>query len=438
MILKLLLSLSLLCLPGTNRIPRELHFQLAPYQIQALNSTARTKVTVYGRRVGKTTGLRANLAKVALTKPNSKALYVSPTSYLAREQYDFFNFSKDLRPYIARQRTQPTLWIKWVTGATTEFRSGYTPDSLLGGSFDLICVDEAAKFEQEVIDVHLRFMLGDRRGTLILAGVFRGRNWYHKLFQEGQLPNGQQIESWCVPSPQGCAFQGAAGKRELEKMQRDMQATAAAWEQDALCIPSANTAGAFRFLSQCIIPKTTLIGPGRNLVGYDSGKASDPGSIVEMEADTGTITHSEVFPLGMDYPKQVQRVSERAKLRRAFVAVDSTGAGTKDSIVDFVQKEISKWGGMCRGYQFKGNQQEALVTRLDLDMQTGRFLVPATELQLLHQLQAYEYEYTDWGRLIYRAPLGEHDDLVAGSALCCWARAEGFLPPSSGSRLVAG
>lgn len=401
------------------------------------------QIWVCGRRWGKTFTARNKMIRAALRAPKQKIWYVAPTYGLCREQYDEFLDNEEFYRLIKRAGggrvkcgLQPYPRIQLFNGSELAFRSGDRPKNLRGGGLDDLFVDEAAWLSEELVWTVLRPKLSDRRGRLHLLSTFRGKNWFHGWYLKGLVPdNPQGAKSFCYPSPVGIAFEGPGGRAELERLRA--QVTAAVWEQEYLCLPQSNQAGAFKFVRLCETDcKPGAVDPDSPppaLLGWDTGKTSDPSGIVILHGETGEVLHAEVLELGTPYDQQLARVVKLAKQFRAAVIVDSTGAGTKDAIVDFVRTKLPD----VYAVQFKGRMQETIVNQLDLDMQQRRVSIWTGFGELLRQLLNYEYEVLKQ-RVTYGAPAGEHDDLVAALAMANWARAQGWTRSMNGQPLSAG
>ena len=407
------------------RLRLPLQSQLLPI----LHDPARIKLITAGRGWGKTVGIRTIL--IGLGAEARRILYyVAPTYSLCREQYDAICDLELLHPVIARNREQPFPRIVLTNGSFLGFRSADRPNNLRGPHPDGYLCDEAAYLSPGLVEQILLPALTARRGTLWLWSTFAGEGWYYELHKRGQQP-GTGVRSWLFPTHTGIAFQGADGALELERLRATIPL--AIWERECMCLVRPGANSAFRFVDQIIggaAPRERRPG-ARYILGWDTGKSANPSGIV-IEDDAGLVVHAEARPLGEDYPIQIRRVVELARLWNALVVVDVTGTGTRDAILDFLQRE---WPA-ARGMNFKGRNQEAMVSRLDLDMQHRRVQVPARFTELVAELKLYECRYTQ-SRAYYAAPQGRFDDLVSAFVMANFARALGWAPASSGLPLTA-
>ena len=377
----------------------------------------------------------------ALRRPRRIVWYCSPSYSLAHEQYRAFIGHPGACRLIAvgpggrlQHRLQPHPHFTMINGSEVHFRSLDRPKNLRGPGVDDMFVDEAARVSETMIWETLRPMLSDRRGRLVLLSTFHGLNWFHDLHKKGLGSNALGARSFIYASPTGIVFQGAEGIRELALARA--QVTEAIWNQEYLCLPSSKADQAFKFVAQCVAGLPAEFPPSGNrcLLGYDSGKTADPAAICVLDADAGAVLHSEGLGLGTPYQRQVERVAVIATRYGAPVIVDSTGAGTRDAIVDFIRDRLAQLcpGGAppVYGVQIKGRIQAQLVNSLDLVMQQGRLSIPQDFRDLIRELTNYAFAYIEnEGRpsiLTYGPPAGGHDDHVNALMLANWARAKGW------------
>lgn len=384
-------------------------------------------VLVCGRRWGKTFTIRNRLLHDACATPGGIFWYVAPTYYLCRREFNAWVFHPALRRIIRSHRLQPVPSLTLRNGAEISFRSGDRPHNLRGDGLHGIAADEGATLRQELVTEVLGPALLDRGGWLLLAGTFYGMNWFYDWYKRGGDKRFPEYQSWLYPTPSGIRFQGPKGKARLDRYRNSVPT--AVWEQECLCIPSGHAKQCFRFVDRIEAAAGRITGPRNGhsyVLAWDTGKSSDPSAIVVLE-DSGLVAYTQVLPLDLDFREQLRIVEGHAKKWKAGVVVDSTGAGTRDAIVDFARGSLKN----VRGVMFKGRESETFVKELDLAMQEKRLKVPLgadRNDELLRQLRLYEAEYNPrnarWG---YGAPAGEHDDLVAALAMANFARVRGWI-----------
>ena len=159
-----------------------------PTQREWLMSEAGTKVASCGRRWGKTEAAAVDAATMAIMRPGSVQMIVSPTYDQSRLIFNSVeklimgspltrNFAKVVKtPY-------PRLNICGsVIAARTADEDGR---NLRGHSADRVIVDEAAYVRDCVIYEVISPMLADRNGQLVMISTPLGKNHFYKAFIKG-------------------------------------------------------------------------------------------------------------------------------------------------------------------------------------------------------------------------------------------------------------
>lgn len=184
-------------------------------------------------------------------------------------------------------------------------------------------------------------------------------------------------------------------------------------------------------------------------VGVDIGQAADPTAIIVAETyrpqriDLGEplparrhrIRWVERVPLGTLYGTVVDRIAVVAEAARSWgstmIVLDATGVGRP--IVDMLKRQTSV---PLRAVTFTSGEHETqpefnvfrvpkvdLVTSLETVLQSRRLEVtPDCPLQddLAAELAAFDFTFTDRGRVTMEAAAGSHDDLVMALCLAIW------------------
>lgn len=195
----------------------------------------------------------------------------------------------------------------------------------------------------------------------------------------------------------------------------------------------------------------TLIRRRTFAVGIDIGQAHDPTAIaVVSRIDTTTasarlqranseprpryeVQHLERLPLGMAYPRQVDRLETmvaRPPLNRLSprVLVDYTGVGRQCSICSQpVPRCVGAQGEVITGGRETSRHgpgwsvpKGELVSKLQALLHAGEPRIASSlpdAPMLLRELQAFRVRFSDAGNATFNAREGAHDDLVLALAL---------------------
>lgn len=174
-----------------------------PDQVAELLSPARYKVSVHGRRWGKSVmGMIAVLAghgptpetwKGAITGGN--IWWVAPTYGIAAVIWRMLKeASRDA--WIEKNETQKR--IEFPGGGAVSIKSGDDPDTLRGDGLDGVVIDEAAFHQEDAIKSVLP-SLSDKRGWCWFISTPRDQgDWFHRVFLDARTRLGW--EAWHGPT----------------------------------------------------------------------------------------------------------------------------------------------------------------------------------------------------------------------------------------------
>lgn len=419
-----------------------------PFQKEFIFCPARFMALMAGRRAGKTEAIKARI-KVRTRRPGFRYTYITPLSYQALEVYRQLTSDLTYKHNIKRQRERPFPHYFTRSGSVVNFRSMQRPEGLRSTGEDEICGDETQDnvYTERDLDTIIMPMLSDRRGSLVLAGQFRGDDWRYKRFW---VPGQETIDgkpnpknqrplywSWQVPSSAGYVFNTQGGPEELA-LQKSL-IPAGVWEQEWACIPTANSKAVFpsaqiKAISHGDATLTPRVGR-TYIMGLDLGRVVDRSAIVVLEVETGTIVYAHKLPQRMEHATQAKEAAKIAGTFRACVVIDVTGGATgghahKDSYAQFYRQHIRD----LREFYWQKANKEKVISQLSLEIEQKQISIPEAHTELLKELSAYEYEYKH-GYYDYHAPKNEHDDYVAALAMAVWGRKCGWAGRGNGGNL---
>lgn len=417
---------------------------------------ARFQLLAAGRRFGKTYMLEERAANKARHRGHLHT-YVTPLSAQGLEVYQRMISNPRWQHLIAKKRERPFPQIWWRTGARTRFKSMQRPENLRSTGEDAIDLDEIQDpcYTEHEIKTVIMPMLGDRRGTLLMAGQFRGHNWYYNQFYlAGQSqwllgPDGQPLldksgnpianvrrdvqsrtpvpmyASWRIPSSEGHVFQGEDGRAELE-LQRSL-VPKAVWDQEWECIPSANVRAVFDaeqlkwMMDNSPAAFVQAEAGWRYVIGLDLGGKRDYSAYVVMAWDqhrqVGHVVHAERFPLRTLHADQAKRMQQISAMWGCPVVADNTGGATGGvGQIDAVFQHYRSQVRDLREWTFTHKSKGLLVRNMELMFEQQRLTIPRDMTDLYQELSEYEWEYKA-GAYRYGSPAGKHDDLVMALGL---------------------
>lgn len=391
---------------------------------------ARQVCLVCGRRWGKTYTLNYMCLRKCLTQPNQVVWMCQPTYQQALRQMRRIAKIAALKPFIQHVYKQFPPRFEFKNGSEWCFQSLDRPDNLLGEGLDLCVVDEAARVKRDVVMQILMPMTLDRRGQMVYASTYRGRNWFYDESLKGKdAANWRRIRTFIHKTESGAAFSGKRGKEALELYKASIPP--ALWAQECDCEPLAATDCVFRYVDRAV-GGHLLMGPEfghRYIMGLDLGRVVDPTSWVILDERTGQVVATRVLALGTPHEESAKAAAAEAARWRAYVVVDATGGASGGRHESYVQLYTDAMRAVqvtrVRVFHFTPAQMESYVGALSLGIERGAVKIPDAAKELLAQVRLYRYAQSEMSKWIrFGAPSGEHDDLVAALIMAWWCKVQ--------------
>ena len=189
--------------------------QLTNLQQQVSNDTSRFRVIAAGRRWGKSWLSMNELAKYCVT-PNQKCMYVAPTYRQAKTI-----IWAELKDQLISRRwvkkiNESELSIKLINNSEITIRSTDNYESLRGGKYNFIVLDECADMNPDAWFQVLRPTLSDTLGDAMFITSPKGRNWIYDLWVSAQLTSDWSAYQFTTLSG------GNVSESEIEAARRDL------------------------------------------------------------------------------------------------------------------------------------------------------------------------------------------------------------------------
>lgn len=154
----------------------------------------RFAVLVCHRRAGKTVAAVNELVSRALhvdasRRQNPKYAYVAP--YRSQAKDIAWTYLKDaVRDIPGTKISEAELYVKLPNSAVIKLYGADDPDSLRGGYFDGVILDEYGDMKGTVFSTVIRPMLADRKGWCVFMGTPKGKNAFYDIRERArQDPN---------------------------------------------------------------------------------------------------------------------------------------------------------------------------------------------------------------------------------------------------------
>ena len=360
-------------------------------QAKVLNSKARFKVLMSGRRWGKS--LICQVITCLESMQGKRVAYITPTYLLAKA---FFDELALLMPANIAIPNRSDLTFKLITGGSIRFFTGERLDNLRGLKFHYVIIDEASFIPdlESGWNNAIRPTLTDFQGKAIFLSTPKGKNFFYSLFLKGVDPSGEW-ESFKYSSYDNPYI----ADEEIDSAR--MALPEVVFEQEYMANPAENSANPFgsQALSKCICEMSSE--PVR-VFGIDLAKYSDWTVIIGLDA-SGNVAHFERFQ--NDWASTQNKIS---MLPKVPMLIDSTGVG--DPVVEQLQRE----GLPIEGFKFTSTSKQELMLGLQVAIHQEKLHYPAGMIQ--EELEIFEYQYSANG-VKYSAPSGFHDDCVMALAL---------------------
>lgn len=360
-------------------------------QWDVINSDARFRVLMCGRRFGKSLIAQAISIKEAAESANTVA-YITPTYQLAKIFFD--SIIKDL-PNDIFTCNKSELLIHFVTGGSIRFFTGERLDSMRGLKFHMVIVDEASyipNLEDGWLN-SIRPTLTDYKGKAIFLSTPKGKNFFYSLFMRSGEPEWQSFKYSTYDNPHIDASEIDSARAQLPSV---------VFEQEYMANPAENAANPFgsQHINNCIRPLSAL---PAEYYGIDLAKSVDWTVIIGFDKQ-GQVAHLERFQKDWSQTKQTIMQIDRNKP----VVIDSTGVG--DAIVEDLQRHFNR----MVGFKYTSTSKQQLMEGLASAIHKGEIGYPDGHIP--QELAIFEYIFTPTG-VKYSAPSGFHDDCVNALAL---------------------
>lgn len=369
-----------------------------PAQQAVLNSAARFRVMMCGRRFGKSL-ISQNISIKEGIKRHHVA-YITPTYQLGK--IFFQEILKVLPPEIYK-KNEADLVINFITGGSIRFFTGEKLDAMRGLKFHLVIIDEASYIPnlQDGWQNSIRPTLTDYKGKAIFLSTPKGRNFFYSLYIKHDEPEWESFKFTTYDNPFIDSTEIDAAKAQLPH---------SVFEQEYMANPMENAANPFgsEYITRCTKP---LSSKTPKVWGIDLAKSVDWTVIIALDED-GVVCRFYRFQ--KDWLQTKQFITTTIPKNDPII-IDSTGVG--DAIVE----DLQKWFNAMHGFKYTSQSKQQLMESLASAIHKMEIFFP--EGPVKDELEIFEYLFTSTG-VKYSAPAGFHDDCVNALAMANKCRIE--------------
>ena len=376
----------------------------APHKAQReiLNSQARDKFIVCGRRFGKTLIAAYEVVKESL-QPNRVIFIVAPTYYLTNKTMDYvLQFLAKITDKF-KYSSKPFPRIELGNGSVIEGKSADSPQGILGSSTDLNIIDEAALLSDDIWFRYIKPTTIDRQGRTIAISTPNGQNWLYDLWLGAQKSGKKRAQF------QYSSYDNPHLSREyLEEQKRTMPERV--FQQEIMADFMTNAGAVFGDVNKLVDGGMEEYNENHSYtMGADLAKHHDFTAMVVMDNTTKKVVWAERHQKE-DWDVTKERVIVLARKYKALTYIDSSGIG--DSVVEDIKRHYPVIGYSMHSYKKK----QQLIEKLQIYCEAGIIRL-CDDPQLILELKQYQYRKLDSGFWRYAAPKGKTDDMVMALAL---------------------
>lgn len=365
-----------------------------PGQQQVLNSTARFKVLLSGRRWGKS--LISQIISILGIIKGKHIAYVTPTYQLSK--IFFQDILKLLPTRLIRSANKTDLVIELITGGSLSFLTGERLDNFRGRKFHTVIIDEASyipDLESAWLN-SIRPTLTDYKGNALFISTPRGKNYFYALYNKG-LNKEDGYESFHFTSYDNPHI--SADEIDLARL----ELPDSAFRQEYLAEPGENTSNPFGTDNISNNTISQLSNKPTAAFGIDLGRVNDWTVISGLDED-GAMSYFDRFKL--PWALTIEKI--KALPDYVIKAVDATGGGS------VLFEQLSTTCINIVAFVFSTTSKPAIMMELIKDLELGKVKVNDVTA---NEMMVFEYKIQPSGHIKYEAQSGFHDDCVCSLAM---------------------
>jgi hypothetical protein len=235
-----------------NAVFQKVGYQPHPGQVPILGNPSRNRVVAAGRRFGKSNmgghiltpeAYRAFFLRKELMEANQRHEYWIVGPEYSDSEKEFRVIYNDLsklgmpfdRPGTYNDAINGNLHISlWGGRFQVHGKSAKYPETLVGEGLSGVLMVEAAKMKERVWTKFIRATLADFHGWSWFSSTPEGRNWFYRLWQQGQDPEHASWASFRAPAWNNpIVYPGGIDDPEIIDMKRELSSAMFAQEYGA-------------------------------------------------------------------------------------------------------------------------------------------------------------------------------------------------------------
>ena len=373
-----------------------------------IESNAKRKIIVAGRRGGKTTG--ASMLAAMRAMDGHRVLEAAPVSDQTNAFWESVKgyFSEPISSKVIKKNETDRL-LEFPNGGRIRCKTAHDADTLRGDFADLLILDEYSFMEPDAWELVGMPMLADNDGDAVFIFTPNRRNHAYLMYQRAIADETRRWQAWHFTSMDNPYLSASA----LADLKEDM--TDEAYRQEILAEFLEGEGAVFRNIYACMhapLNAKPEDHAGHTLVmGVDWAKQHDYTAISVGCADCHVEVARDRFNK-IDYHYQRERVNllcDKWRVKRALVELNSIGEPNFE--------ELQRSGLPVIGFQTTAQSKPPLIENLALALEKVEWQFQSDPVWT-GELEAYERKVSPTtGRSQYSAPEGMYDDTVIARAL---------------------
>lgn len=345
-------------------------------------------------------------------------LYLLPTYTQAKKVvWQNPEMMKHFPDAIIESKNNTELYIKFRNGSIWQLGGTDKPESWRGTNPIDVVFDEYAEMKESIWLEVIRPILTENHGTATFIFTPRGKNHAWKLLEYARQNSGNWYHSILTVNDTH-----AIPQEDLDEARREM--TEMYYKQEFLCEFQEGASDFFRGVSSAIWDGRLQISTNKTYqLGCDLAKYNDWTVLTPFDLTTFKAGFQERFNQ-IDWNLQKARIEAfYLRFNKGRLFVDRTGIG--DPIVDdLTKKQIN-----VEPVVFNEQTRKDLLTNLQLLIEQGKIKIPNDPI-LISELQSFQYQLGERGKIKISVPEGLHDDCVFSLALAVWGIPTKPIPES--------
>lgn len=375
-------------------------------------------IMAYGRQVGKSFLMIMDAINYSLNNSKSDIAFISPTyqqnANIMGKVDKLFYMREPEKNIVFKDIKYKEQKYNFHNGSTIEFLSAEQGDSIRGRTKDRVYIDEMAFMKRSFIFKIVLPFVTQTGGKIIAGSTFNGRNWFYKLFNDGQK---KENSDYVVSLLRTYLDLHDKNIEPTIKAFRE-QMTKEEFAQEVMCRPITK--------DTLFIDVEGAIGTpdeDRNdelFIGWDLGISNDFTVVTVMNkyfevVETDRFNMRENHLTSDEYKERILKLYYKYfdKIVAGYMEVNNNEL-LYDEIMDNFEKTYKIFP-----FKTTPTSKPKIISRLIKLFEDGDIMIPDDEI-LISELYGFKSKRNEiTGKLQYKNDGVEHDDTVMSLAITC-------------------